>query len=53
MTFSLEATQWLGVLLDPKLILKAHYRHCLQKDQNTEKWVQALCRAQGLPPGLA
>lgn len=51
--FSLETTRWLGVLLDPKLTLKAHYRHRLQKGQNTERRVRALCRAQGLPPGLA
>ena len=51
--FNPEATRWLGVLLDDKLTLKAYYRDRLQKAQGTEKRVWALCRAQGLPPGLA
>ncbi|QKX53974.1 uncharacterized protein TRUGW13939_01054 [Talaromyces rugulosus] len=51
--FSPTAIRWLGVLLDPKLTLKAHYKYRLQKGQNTERRVRALCKAQGLPPGLA
>ena len=50
--FSLKATRWLGVLLDPKLSLKDHYKDRLQKGKNTEKRTRALCRTQGLPPGL-
>ena len=50
--FRLETTKWLGVLLDPKLTFRDHHRDRLQKGQSTEKRIRALCKAQGLPPGL-
>jgi ribonuclease HI len=50
--FNQEATKWLGVLLDTGLTLKAHYQERLQKAKKAEARVRALCRQQGLPPGL-
>jgi ribonuclease HI len=51
--FSPKPIRWLGILLDPKLTLRDHYKHRLQAGQNTEKRVRVLCRARGLPPNLA
>ncbi|ODM21086.1 hypothetical protein SI65_04139 [Aspergillus cristatus] len=51
-SFSLEATRWLGVLLDSGLTLKAHYQDRLQKATRAEARIRALCKTQGLPPGL-
>jgi ribonuclease HI len=50
-SFCKEATRWLGILLDPKLSLRTHFKDRLQKAQNTEKRIRALCRTSGLSPG--
>jgi ribonuclease HI len=50
--FKQEAIRWLGMLLDTGLTLKAHYQNRLQKAKKAEARVRALCRQQGLPPGL-
>jgi hypothetical protein len=50
--FNSEATRWLGVWLDKGLTLKAYYHTCLRKTRRAEAQVQALCRGQGLSPGL-
>jgi ribonuclease HI len=51
-SFNQEATKWLGVWLDAGLTLKTHFKSRLQKAQTVEKRVRALCKKQGLAPGL-
>ena len=51
-SFNQEATKWLGVWLDAGLTLKTHFKSRLQKAQKVEKRVRALCKKQGLAPGL-
>ncbi|KKA16155.1 reverse transcriptase, partial [Rasamsonia emersonii CBS 393.64] len=51
-SFSQEATRWLGIWLDAGLTFKVHYQTRLRKARMAEARVQSLCRQQGLPPGL-
>lgn len=51
-TINQEATGWLGIWLDSGLTLKAHYHTRLRKARNAEARIHALCRGQGLAPGL-